>query len=93
MFTLLHSMYIHEKLESEVGMSPVTRVQHKHFRLNHLKIKRVQKLLQTGTETETIERALDLVLDEHERNQAAERANERFLSSRIEIKDVYGKTI
>ena len=86
-------MYIHEKLESEVGMSPVTGVQHKHFRLNHLKIKRVQKLLQTGTETETIERALDLVLDEYERNQMAERANQRFLSSRIEIKDVYGKTI
>lgn len=74
-------------------MTPVTRVQHKHFRLNPLKIKRVQKLLQTGTETETIERALDLVLDEHARNQMAELANQRFLSSGIEIKDIYGKMV
>ena len=68
-----------------------SRLQHKHFRLNSLKIKRAQKLLKTSTETETIERALDMVLDVHERNQIAERAHQRFLSSGIEIRDVYGK--
>jgi hypothetical protein len=68
-----------------------TRIRHKHFRLDSTKISRAQKLLRADTETETIERALDLVLSEHRRNQLAWEANERFLKSGIEIKDVYGK--
>jgi hypothetical protein len=68
-----------------------TRIRHKHFRLDSNKISRAQKLLRADTETETIERALDLVLSEHRRNQLAWEANERFLESGIEIKDVYGK--
>jgi hypothetical protein len=68
-----------------------TRIRHKHFRLDSIKISRAQKLLRADTETETIERALDLVLSEHRRNQLAWEANERFLESGIEIKDVYGK--
>jgi hypothetical protein len=68
-----------------------TRIRHKHFRLDSNKISRAQKLLRAETETETIERALDLVLSEHRRNQLAWEANERFLESGIEIKDVYGK--
>jgi hypothetical protein len=68
-----------------------TRIRHKHFRLDSSKISRAQKLLRADTETETIERALDLVLSEHRRNQLAWEANERFLESGIEIKDVYGK--
>ena len=67
------------------------RIRHKHFRLDSNKISRAQKLLRADTETETIERALDLVLSEHRRNQLAWEANERFLESGIEIKDVYGK--
>jgi hypothetical protein len=67
-----------------------TRIRHKHFRLDSNKISRVQKLLRADTETETIERALDLVLSEHRRNQLVWEANERFLESGIEIKDVYG---
>jgi hypothetical protein len=67
------------------------RMRHKHFRLDSNKISRAQKLLRADTETETIERALDLVLSEHRRNQLAWEANERFLESGIEIKDVYGK--
>ena len=67
------------------------RFRHKHFRLDSNKITRAQKLLRADTETETIERALDLVLSEHRRNQLAWEANERFLASGIEIKDVYGK--
>lgn len=63
---------------------------HKHFRLDARKIKRAQRVLRAKTETEAIERALDLVLSEYERNRRAVEANDRFLRSGIEIKDVYG---
>jgi hypothetical protein len=63
---------------------------HKHFQLDAVKIKRAQRVLRTKTETETIERALDLALAEHERNRLALEATERFIKSGIEIKDVYG---
>ncbi len=67
------------------------RIVHKHFRLDVAKIKRAQRLLKTGTETETVDRALDVVIAEHERNRLAREANERFVKSGIEIRDVYGK--
>ena len=63
---------------------------HKHFQLDSMKIKRAQKALRARTETETIERALDLAIAEHESNRLALEANQRFLKSGIEIKDVYG---
>ncbi len=63
---------------------------HKHLRLDPVKIKRAQKVLRAGTETEAIDRALDLVISEHERNRLAVKANERFVTSGIDIKDVYG---
>jgi hypothetical protein len=63
---------------------------HKHFRLDPLKIKRAQRVLRAGTETEAIERALDMVISEHERNRLAAEANERFVTSGIVIKDLYG---
>ena len=63
---------------------------HKHFQLDAVKIKRAQKVLGAATETEAIERALDLVISEHERNRLAAEANERFVKSGIAIKDVYG---
>jgi hypothetical protein len=62
---------------------------HKHFRLDAVKIKRAQKVLRAGTETEAIERALDLVISEHQRNRLAAEANERFVKSGISVKDVY----
>ncbi|MGB8495800.1 MAG: hypothetical protein WCE53_15475 [Candidatus Acidiferrum sp.] len=69
---------------------PTTRTRaHKHFRLDAVKIKRAQKVLHAGTETEAIERALDLVISEHERNRLAAEANERFVKSGITVKDVY----
>ncbi len=64
---------------------------HKHFQLDVTKIKRAQKVLRAKTETETIERALDLAIAEHERNRLALEANERFVLSGVEIRDVYGK--
>ncbi|MGH9791725.1 MAG: hypothetical protein ACRD5W_10990 [Candidatus Acidiferrales bacterium] len=47
--------------------------------------------MRTGTETETIERALDLAIAEEERNRLTAAANERFVRSGIKIRDVYGK--
>jgi len=63
---------------------------HKHFQLDSVKIRRAQKALRAKTETEAIERALDLAIAEDERNRLALEANERFTKSGIEIKDVYG---
>lgn len=63
---------------------------HKHFRLEQSKITRAQRALHAGTETEAIDRALDLVISECERNRLAAQANERFVRSGIKIKDVYG---
>jgi hypothetical protein len=64
---------------------------HKHFQLDSVKIRRAKKVLQAKTETEAIELALDLVISEHEKNRVAAEANEAFLNSGIQIKDVYGK--
>jgi len=63
---------------------------HKHFRLDPAKIKRAQRALRARTETETLERALDLVISEHEKNRLTIQANERFVTSGIDIGDVYG---
>lgn len=71
-------------------MSTAKTRSHKHFRLNAAKIKRAQKVLHAGTETEAIERALDFVISEHERNQLAVEAIERFIKTGIAVKDVYG---
>lgn len=67
------------------------RISHKHFQLDDVKIRRAQKVLRAKTETETIERALDAVIAEHKRDQLTIEANERFVKSGIEIKDVYRK--
>jgi hypothetical protein len=64
---------------------------HKHFQLDPVKIKRAQRVLHADTETQAIERALDLVIAEHQSNRLGAEANDRFLKSGIEIKDVYGK--
>lgn len=67
------------------------RIAHKHFRLDVVKIKRAQRLLKAGTETETLDRALDAVIAELERNRLTRAANERFVKSGVEIRDVYSK--
>lgn len=63
---------------------------HKHFRLDPLKLKRAQNALQAATETETVERALDMAISEHERNRLTTEANRKFLKSGIVIRDVFG---
>jgi len=72
-------------------MSTANSRVHKHFQLDSLKIKRAQKVLRAKTETETIERALDFTIAEHESNRLAFESTERFLRSGGEIKDVFGK--
>jgi hypothetical protein len=67
------------------------RVSHKHFQLDAVKIRRAQKVLRAKTETETIERALDAVIAEHQRDRCTTEANERFVKSGIEVRDVFGK--
>jgi hypothetical protein len=61
---------------------------HKHFQLDAGKIKRAQKVFKARTETEAIERALDFAINEHEKNRLVAEANERFVRSGIEIKDM-----
>jgi hypothetical protein len=63
---------------------------HKHFRLDQVKLKRAQKVLDAATETETVERALDLAISEYERNRMVGEANRRFLKSGISIRDAFG---
>ena len=67
-----------------------SRTIHKHFRLDSSKLKRAQRVLEARTETETVERALDLAISEHQRNRLAEEANQKFLKSGIAIRDVFG---
>lgn len=70
---------------------PISRTRaHKHFQLDAAKIKRAQKALRTKTETETIERALDEAIEADRTNRRLHEANNRFLRSGIQIKDVYG---
>lgn len=71
-------------------MAVAKRRTDKHYRLDGNKIKRAQKLLRTKTETEAIEQALDLVISEQKRNRLVNEANERFVSSGIQIRDVFG---
>jgi hypothetical protein len=63
---------------------------HKHFQLDAVKIKHAQRVLRAKTETETIERALDLAIAEHQRNRLVIEATERFVKSGTDIDDVYG---
>jgi hypothetical protein len=63
---------------------------HKHFQLDTGKLKRAQRALRAATETETIERALDVVITEHARNRLTVEANDRFVKSGIAIRDAYG---
>lgn len=68
-----------------------TKIKQKRYALDENKIKRAQKLLGARTETEAIERALDEVITERERNRQAWAATERLLKSGIQVNDVFGR--
>ena len=85
--------YVHQCYTAIEGIHPMptsSRRAHKHFQLDSAKIKRAQKALRAKTETETIERALDFAIAEHQKNRLVLASTERFINSGIEIKDVYG---
>jgi len=63
---------------------------HKHFRLDKNKLKRAKALFDVSTETEAVNRALDLAIEEHERNLIVAKAHREFVESGIEIQDVFG---
>jgi hypothetical protein len=67
-----------------------TRIRDKHFRVDTIKLSRGRKILRAATDAEAIDRALDFVLSEHRRDQLAWEANNRFLESGANIKDVHG---
>jgi hypothetical protein len=58
--------------------TPRAAVVHKHFRLDAAKLKRAQKLLNAPTETETVERALDLAIAEEERDRRVRKRTRSF---------------
>jgi hypothetical protein len=62
----------------------------KNFRLDPVQLSRAKKALGASTETETIIRALDHVISEHEQNRLTIEANQRFVKSGISIHDAFG---
>ena len=66
------------------------RTVRKNFRLDPAQIDRARKALGTSTETETIVRALELVISEATRNRLAVEANQKLLRSGIVIHDAFG---
>jgi hypothetical protein len=74
------------------GQMPTSRRQGlRQFRLDPRKLQRAKRLLGASTEDEALDRALDQVIIEHERNRWALEANERFLASGIQIRDVFDR--
>lgn len=71
-------------------MATRTNRSHKHFQLDSKQIKRAQKALRAKTETETIEKALELAIAQEQSNRLAHEANARFLRSGAKIEDIYG---
>ena len=67
----------------------------KHFLLNQNRLKEAQKVLGAKTETETIELALERIIDEAERNARAQQAQDKFLKAAVrdnlQIEDVFGR--
>ena len=63
----------------------------KHLILDQVKLKKAQKVLGARTETETIDRALEQVISEAEKDRRAWAATEKLIKSGIQIKDVFGR--
>lgn len=70
--------------------APTTRrtPKHKHLVIDQAKIEKARKALGARTETETIERALEIVIHEEEKSRRAWAATEKLIKSGIQIKDV-----
>lgn len=55
---------------------------HKYFQLDPRKIKRVQRIFKAKTETEAIERALDLAIAQYQTSCLITETNERIVGPR-----------
>ena len=64
---------------------------HKHLLLDQGKIEKARKALGARTETETIERALEIVIGEDEKNRRAWTATEKLIKNGIQIEDVFDR--
>lgn len=59
-------------------MSDTAAIRHKHLQLDQGKLTRAKSVLGAKTETEAIERALTLVVDEHEIDKCLKRGKGRM---------------
>ncbi|MEQ1843962.1 MAG: hypothetical protein ABL983_00110 [Nitrospira sp.] len=59
-------------------MGHTAAIRHKHLQLDQDKLTRAKAVLGAKTETEAIERALTLVIDEHELDKPLKRAKGRM---------------
>jgi len=73
------------------GSSAKRVPKHKHLLLDQEKIEKAQKALGARTETETIERALEMVIGEEKKNRRAWAATRKLVKNGIQIKDVFGR--
>jgi hypothetical protein len=77
-----------------MGFAMNTR-KNKHLLLDQAKLKKAQQVLGAKTETETIDRALERVISEAEKDRQAWAAHERFLKAAVRdglaIHDVFGR--
>jgi hypothetical protein len=77
-------------------MSDTTgRRRDKHLLIDQAKLRRAQKILGAESESETIERALDFVIDEDERSRRAWAAHDQFMRTALRegllIHDAFGR--
>lgn len=84
------ALYAHGEI-----METVSAVRkNKHLILTQAKLERAKKILGVATETETVEIALDRVVEEDETNKKLWAAHKKFVKSMIAdgllIEDVYG---
>lgn len=72
-----------------------TEKRRKHVLLNQPRLKKAQELLGAKTESETIERALERVITEAQKDKDVWAAHERFVKGLVkedaEILDVFGR--
>jgi hypothetical protein len=72
---------------SSEGFPMPAKKQLKQYTLDARKVKRLQKFFKTETAEEAITQAIDVMLD----NEKLERAHKRFVMSKGELIDVYGR--
>ena len=69
-----------------------TIIKDKHLKLDQNKIDRAKKILNTKTETETIERALEMVIHKSSEAEGRKTVVKRILNRRAKMKPVSGDT-